>query len=625
MVKRVRKGWGLWWVLAVAWGGGGSLVWAVPQSPSAAQAEPFDFQKLLERDRGVSFPPRAGATAVESLQSEGLTPSMRAAALFTLGETQTSSARSLVEPWLKRGSVQERCAAVLAWGQMGTFLDGEDPFLVDLLGDSQRPVAEAALFALYMHTPALVLDRLAFLVARPDEPLFQAAEHILEWHERGTCSRPGPVSYRLELRWQAARAFGTVDGLLWSAHLVDRLAEDPEYLDAVLLPAVGDLLDPRVKDYVAELLLREPAAEGPPLAAILCMPAELDRMIESGYWLPATLEQQTKMLDLAEKRGLSRFLPNFLARTAMQPSLTLRAAGWLSSIDSRYQDVIEENMRSPEPRLRSLGAKAAGQAALPEWVVRLRDLSRDPDPGVRVEAMVARLQSGDDKAEGPIRGYFFEDRAETPDAVRYLALTLMLEARSARVLDLVASMHRDMAPGFEKASMAAILLQGGRPVATDSIRGYLQAGISGEFWHLRMIEALGYSALDADRRFLEDAFPQQGDQSINVALAKSLLQLRSEDVLPIIKYAIWNGDMNRSFLAGALLAQRYGDLRLMQWVERPPEGATTEDLRRVGFIIGSLGGIEAVEILARHLNAVVGADRPELQGAMLGVLSSRTY
>ncbi len=602
-------------------------------SPSAAaqpaqeseEGQPFDFDALLARDQEASFPPTAGGAALDRLQSEALSPSIRAAALITLGETLTSSGRSQCEAWMRKGTTEERCAAVFAWGKMGGFLGGEDPVLVEMLSDSNLRVAEAALFALYVHKPKPALDRLAYLVARPDEPLFQAAEHVLEWHERGTCSRPGPVSHYLNLRWQAARTFGTVYGQLWSAHLVELLGEDLAFLDAVLLPVAGEMIDPRVQDILFELLLRYPNEDGPAVAALIHMPALVDRLVEGGLWIPGTESQRQELLEVAEARGLARFLPNLLSRLALEPDYTLRVSGWLVSRDARYQEVIDENLRSPEPSFRAVAARAAGQASLSEWVIRLRDLSRDPNPTVRLEALIARVRAGDEKAHAPLHGYFHANRAEITDGVRDRAMRLMLTAYNGRVLDLVETIYRDLLPGFEKTCLAAVLVQGGRPADSQLIRDYLDFGITPAFWHLQMIQALGASRLSTDQRYLEDAFPQQGAFEVNAALARALLSKGSEDVLPLLKIALWQGDWNRSFLAGLLLSSKYGQLRLMQWLERPPEDAAEQDLRRVGFIVGSLGGIEAVETLKRHLRASVGVDRPELQGALLGALTSRTY
>ncbi|MDF1838561.1 MAG: hypothetical protein P1V35_11890, partial [Planctomycetota bacterium] len=228
----------------------------VQEGEGKAQAiDPWSFEALLERDKDYSFPPRAGQTAHEALRAGNLTSTRRAAALYTIGETRTSSARSQVELWMGQGTVEERCAAVTAWGQLGSLLDGEDPFLVEALGDKEIIVAEAALFSLYLNTPGHALDRLAFLVANPDQPLAHAAEHILQWHERGTCNTPGPVSRRLALRWQAARVFGTVRGQVWTAHLIEDLAKDSKFVDRSLLIEAGTLLDPRVPDHLLEWLL----------------------------------------------------------------------------------------------------------------------------------------------------------------------------------------------------------------------------------------------------------------------------------------------------------------------------------------------------------------------------------
>ena len=587
--------------------------------------EPFDFEKLLARDREVSFPPTAGQAALDRLRADALSPAIRAAALTTLGETETSSGRTLVERWMKSGSEEERCAAVFAWGKMGGFLGGEDPFLVDLLNDANLRVAESALFALYMHKPKPVLERLAFLVARPNEALFDAAEHILQWHERGTCTGPGPVAHYLNLRWQAGRTFGTVYGQLWSAHLVEQLAEDREFLDACVLPEASQMIDARVQDHLYELLLRFPHETRPALAMLSNMPELLDRLVEGGLWLPTTDDQRAALLQQTETQGTARFVPNMLSRMALHPDYTLRVAGWLVPRDDRFRQVIQDHLRSVDPVQRALAARSAGHAGLQYWVARLRDMSRDPHPAVQLEALIARVRSGDEKARGPLAGFFGEDRDQVTDGVRDRAMRLMRSASNDRVLDLALMIYAGLPAGYEKACIASILLQGGRSADSGLIREFLDRGIRLEYWHLEMLAALGDSPLEEDREFLERAFPQQGAFEVNAQLARSLLRHGSEDVIPLLKSAIWTGDWNRSTLAAIILKSQFGELRLMQWVERPPEGAQTQDLRRVGFIIGSLGGLDAVETLQRHLRVSSGSDRPALQGAVLGALSGRTY
>ncbi|MEZ5976116.1 MAG: HEAT repeat domain-containing protein [Planctomycetota bacterium] len=355
------------------------------------------------------------------------------------------------------------------------------------------------------------------------------------------------------------------------------------------------------------------------------MPPELDRMVEEGIWLPSTDEQRNALLEAAEERGMTRLVPRLLARLALHPTMTLRVSGWLSAYDTTYQDVIDEHLRTRDAGLRAIAARSAGHASLSEWITRLRDLSRDDNPAVRLEALIARVRSGDAKAIPPLRGIFLSDRDQSSDGIRNRAMELMLDAHDSRVLDVASGIYTESPSDWERACLASILLESGRSANTALVRNALQGGLRPDFWHLHMIQALGHSSLSVDRVFLEDQYPSQGAVELNIALTQALLRAGSEEVLPVLRHAIWKGDLNRSFLAAALLGARFGDLRLMQWIERPPESATEQDLRRVGFLIGSLGGMEAVETLAGHLGAVVGVDRPELQGAMLGALSARTY
>lgn len=595
-------------------------------APAKQSTDPWSFETLLEQDKDYSFPPRAGQTAHEALRSKDLTADRRAAALYTIGETKTSSARSFVELWMAKGPVEVRCAAVTAWGQLGSLLDGEDPFLVEALADENLLVAEAALFSLYLNTPGHALDRLAFLVANPDQPLSHAAEHILQWHERGTCTTPGPVSRRLALRWKAARVFGTVRGQVWTAHLVEDLSKDAAFVDRSLLIEAGTLLDPRVPDHLLEWLLLHPSDVAPAIAVMLGMPAAMDRLVEQGIWVPQTDAQMDAILDVAEARGLLRLIPGTLSRLALQPKYTLRVSGWLVAVDSRYEDGIEGNLLSPVASTRAQAVRAAGQASLPEWVVRLRDMSRDPKVEVRLEALVARVREGDSElAWRPLRGVFIDERDQYTDEDRDLALRAMLAAHNGRVLDLVNHIRTDLDPGVDRDKLTAILLLGGRNPSSEGIRKHLHGSIRANFWDIKMVQALGVSRLPEDRAFLERVFPDPGSYKVNMALANALLSHSSEEVVPLLKYRVWNGDFNSSSLAALLVAKKYGPLRLMQWLERPPVGVRSEDLRRVGFIVGSLGGKETLDLLSRHLGSAAGAERPELQGALLGVLSARTY
>ncbi len=594
--------------------------------PASGLPKDWSFAQLLEQDKDYDFTARSGQLASAALRSGSLSHARRAAALYTLGETRTSSSRSLVEPWLHSGTVEERCAAIAAWGELGVLPEGEDPVLAGALADADLPVAESALLAMYLSTPKLARERVAFLMANPEQPLASAAGHIWQWHERGLCSAPGPVTRRLELRWQAARMFGTVKGQTWTASLVEELSKDLFFIDRSLLVEAGTLADPRVPDHLLEWLLLNPGEEAPALAMMENKPAVLEELVKQGMWAPLNDAQNQAILDVAESRGLLRLIPETLGQLALQPKYRQRIAGWLVGVDSAHGDAIEGDLLSPVASVRAQAARSAGQARRAEWVLRLRDLSRDPEISVRVEALVARVREGDrELAFGPLRDIFVEQRDQFSDADRDLALRSMLAAHNGRVLDLVHHIRAALESGPERAKFTAILLLGGRDADSSGIRETFSTTIGHDFWSLKMLEALGHSRLLEDRRLLEKAFPDSTSYAVNLVLSNALLAHLSEEVVPLLKHAVWNGDFNQSCLAAILVANRYGALRLMQWLEHPPVGAHVEDLRRVGFMVGSLGGKEAIDLLSKNLGATAGAERPELQGALLGALSARTY
>ncbi|MCA9001185.1 MAG: hypothetical protein KDB61_04625 [Planctomycetes bacterium] len=586
----------------------------------------WSFEDLLERDKDYAFPSRAAQAAMEVLSDPASNADRIETALYTLGETQAAGGLPLVEPFLTRGTPAIRQAALTAWAMLAPAGAGEDPRLVSLLNDAELEVAECALFALYLNSPRQALDRIAFLIANPKQPLAPAAEHILQWHERGTVSSPGPVSRRLQLRWKSARDFGTVRGKVWSAFLLDNLGLDTRFVDRSLLFEVGSNPDPRVADHLLEWLLMHPVDMGPPMGALLGIPGALDRLVKEGMWAPRNQAQMESILNLAESRGLMRNIPETLSVLALEPKYTMRVSGWLVAANPGYGDGIEGNLISPDAATRAMAVRAAGQAAQAGWVPRLREMSRDADPYVRIEALIARVRGGDrELAWRPLRGMFLEERAQFSDAERERVLESMLAARDARVLDLAGHIRAELEPGLERDCLSTILLLGGRSPSSDGIRARLTRSLDSGFWSLKMIEALGKSHLHEDRLFLEGAFPNTNSYAINLALANSLLAHSSEKIIPLLKITVWQGDFNRSSLAAILVAERYGPLRLMQWLERPPEGVGPADLRRVGFTVGSLGGKEALDLLSKHLGAAAGAERPELQGALLGVLSARTY
>jgi hypothetical protein len=136
-----------------------------------------------------------------------------------------------------------------------------------------------------------------------------------------------------------------------------------------------------------------------------------------------------------------------------------------------------------------------------------------------------------------------------------------------------------------------------------------------------LVRALSRRPTPQDLEVMTDLFPQPGEEALNLELATSLAALSSPVVRPLLRAALWQGEFDVSILAGFLMAAADGDRSLIEEIRRPPPGATVGDLRRVGFALGEWGGVEALSKLSRQTGSAAG---PEMQGALLGALASRT-
>jgi sugar phosphate isomerase/epimerase len=61
---------------------------------------------------------------------------------------------------------------------------------------------------------------------------------------------------------------------------------------------------------------------------------------------------------------------------------------------------------------------------------------------------------------------------------------------------------------------------------------------------------------------------------------------------------------------------------LASWIFKPPPTARSEDIRRLGFALGTWGGLTAFDALQETIGS--RPDDPALQGALLGALLART-
>ncbi|HVS08741.1 MAG TPA: hypothetical protein VMS76_02620, partial [Planctomycetota bacterium] len=166
---------------------------------------------------------------------------------------------------------------------------------------------------------------------------------------------------------------------------------------------------------------------------------------------------------------------------------------------------------------------------------------------------------------------------------------------------------------------AIALARSGHAGARDEVRAALRerppAGELGE----ALVQALIAAPEAGDLALLRELFPVEGEPAISARIARALIDLRDPLVLPVLRAALWRGPWNRSVLAGGLMAKVAGIGSLLFELQRPPETATSRDLRRVGFALGEWGGLDQLEILGERRIAT-----PAVEGALLGALGART-
>jgi hypothetical protein len=217
--------------------------------------------------------------------------------------------------------------------------------------------------------------------------------------------------------------------------------------------------------------------------------------------------------------------------------------------------------------------------------------------------------------------------AGTPTAyASYVPASLMRHRRGVFVVDLCEALVDTLtlgAPG--RIACLAILRLGGRSAATSDLLAEAARAARGTPGRDLALEALGHFPSEEELQFVIAEFPPRFRGPVDVVLAGALLRAGRVEVEPLLSAALWEGSMQLSTLAAALSLEHLGSSRLMLWGLEPPAGASREDVRRVGYALGQLGGMPIVEEIARRLGTAGGTDRPLLQGALLGALGTRTH
>jgi HEAT repeat protein len=605
-----------------------SLILSAPAvSQDSAMSE---WNQLLEQDARISFTSRTELAALTAIEAGGLDQGTRAAALFALGASGSNRGRAHLESSLSAGSLRERCAAVLALGEMGV---GVRPLLESLRHDSDPLVSECALLALMRTGRWAAAEYVEAVSESGDEAQAQMAGKLLLFATNAPASEATAAStLLLELRWDAAKHFGLVDQRAWEVVLIEGLAKDLDFLKGFILKAAAENDRPGTKDHFRSLVEAERRDRGAATdqtirAALRAMPKEVSLLVESGLWSP----DWNVLLQEIRDRGLEQSTRGLLEVAKGIPSTRYPAVSLLARAKDRevlasIPDEIKNGDLGPMQKIwccEALGV-SGDQAALPV----LHFLSQSPGAEVAAAAKVQLARMGDEDAADQIL-----EVLNDPDSPIHF-----------QVVDWVSN-------GVEAPELAALLLKalpqlrGGRalqasialsfegyPEGRERLREILAAGLPRGKLGARAVEALEDSGSAEDLAYLKQQFPHEIDAVVNEALALAMYRARDPRVLTLIRAGIWDSiEFDQSVLASALLIEVAGmralidEARYEPMLDADSTGAryrAPKYPRRVGYALGLWGGIQALE----DLNSEVSDVREDVrQGAVLGALASRTH
>lgn len=572
------------------------------------------WRQLLQRDATFSFTDRSASLARAALADARSSSSRRAAAWVALGCAGAVADRAKAEQAALDAGDPERLGAIFCLGSLAA---GGLPTLKAIAGKDD-PAAGCAWLALLLAGDAEARRALEEQAADPRASNRKLAEELLLWrYDPGSSRECAPVRAWLSLRAEAARRFGLHSGETWSVRALRELVADTEWVGEVVVGAAPRVRAPGVKDYLLRGLL-EQQGQARLESAVVVMPVELSQLVANGLWTPRDGGEWVLVLDAVAAHRKETLVPELLRaarRTALAPrAMELLAFG--GDPDASFEAFEAAKMRSDAKQAVCAAIGAAGSAPA---LRRFDELRADPDPMVRAAWLVAAMRIGQVKPRTEVERAL-EDAADELHAPVVAAL-----CRNARD-SLCASMLEARLPsarGKEKRQIALALATEGRHSGRATVRELLAqdpppAGRAGA----ELVVALRRGASSEDLQVFESLFPRGDDRALDLELAIALGQLASPTVVPVLREALWRGTHDISILAAGELAEVHGLHFLHDELASPPPDADEGDMRRLGFAIGTWGGIDAVERVSRLRRSNPGD--PAVQGAVLGALAART-
>ncbi|MDF1799879.1 MAG: HEAT repeat domain-containing protein [Planctomycetota bacterium] len=574
-----------------------------------------DDVALVARDAKLSFHPRLAMEAQALLEDGEPDVLQSAVALVALGASGMTAELDRLRSGLASPEPLVRRASVVALGELGPV---GAPILIGLLDDEE--LGHLARLAL-LRTGAqegrvTLLERFKSRGEAAVPALIEFVDHPNNFTE---IPRDAQVIY--DLRFLAARSFGLVDGQRWAVHLTQALAADPAFLDLVVFLAAADTREPAVRDLVLERLVEEggvPALR----AAVRTMMPELRALLANGLYAPADDVEWRVLLEELERRGLEvEDLPLLQAALA-RPEHELTALRLIVELGESDEataaaETLRDHLSSDQASVRAAACRGLAATNNAEWTSELERMSDDPSTTVRAMALVGRARLGSGPALSDLRA-LAQDPTQTP--MRTDVVAALFTQTDSPLLIPIFRMARETAIGNERLSIQLALRLNGDLVSGRELVDVLgqPSGVDGRTW---LLTSLAANHNRQELPLFEQLFPSERHPAINAPLATALARGGTPEGMQLLRMALWRGPFDRSQLAAAALVKHAGVGVLVAELESAPSGVTSDAFRRVGYSIGMLGGLDALDQLQRRRGPADAA----LQGAYLGALASRTF
>ncbi len=573
------------------------------------------WESLLIRDQRVSFSPGTRISALAALDNAATPAAQRAAALYALGAGRFESERPRLEAALKGGDSDQRCAALLGLGELGS---GDLTSLGQYAREPDLLLSGCAVLGL-LRSGRPTARNFVEELARADTQAARQAADLIVFHLDRSASRESPPTRRLlDLRWEAGARFGLVDGENWVVLSVRELSASDPFLDELVYLAASESPRDGVRDHLLEILIQEPS-ELIVRACVRRMPTQMSKLVEANLWTPKHAQAWGIVLDEIQTHQLELQTPLLLRK-----ALTFEQARWRAAVlllrsgDKGALEIIESELpnASPTQKVQLLDALGASHdLALSKLVARTAD---DPDPAVQSSAIVARFLIGDRGAEDALRRMLDEGPPDDPARLELIS-AMCRQARWSEVLPYLSRLS--IGPDSpSKIEVLIALVARGRAQGRDELRAVIRRDPASP-QSLRCLRALCQAPAIEDLALVRELFPVPGATELNQLLGLCLVRQKDAAVQPLLRAALWRTPVPRSLLAASLLVDTAGMDALRAELLSPPAGITARDLRRVGYALGAWGGLDQVHWLSERQNA----GDPALQGALLGALGARTF